>query len=195
MSLDKAAQTRMAWLFAALVFFVGGGIMTWWPASRRIAELRAHTEESLDQTAAIAVKLHRARELRAAKARVRADLHRLAGGGAEGTADGALLQLLDAESRGLHVSIEAFTPGNAPQAKQAGPLVGRSVTLAVRGPFRSIVALLADLPKHDVLVGIDDASLQTALPRPRAPVLSATVHATLYALPLAEVSDRVRTLR
>jgi hypothetical protein len=83
----------------------------------------------------------------------------------------------------------ALAAGARTSAKKAEPLEGNDVAIGLRGPFRNIVSLLADLPRHDVLLEIHDVELTSVNSTNKIPVLNATVHSTIYrlvAMPLME---------
>jgi hypothetical protein len=72
--------------------------------------------------------------------------------------------------------------GSQPAISPLAGLTGTDVTLTLRGPFRSIAGFLADVPRHDVLIDVRDVALQATGTIARAPILLATVHATVYRL-------------
>lgn len=199
-ALAAPVQVRVVWLLAASVLFGGGGGLVWWPASQQIAQLNAHAKESYDEANDLAAKVERAQALRAAQQRVRSDLRELSAGAATGQE--RLLRVLDDEARARGVSVRELAPVQAPANPQptASPLAGLTgtdVTLTLRGPFRSIAAFLADVPRHDVLIDVRDAALQTTGSIDRAPILFATVHATIYRLSPTDSKEHldVRALR
>jgi len=138
-------------------------------------ELANHNEASVRQASA----------LRAARARVAADVERLCGQASDGAATASLLRLLSDESKRFNVELRSLAPETieapAPSSRRTDTLRSFAVTLNVRGRFRNIVAMLADVPRHEVLVGVRDVTLQTAQ-RPQSGVVSldATVRATVY---------------
>lgn len=199
-ALASPVQVRVVWLLAAFVLFGCGGGLVWWPASQQSAQLNAHAKESYDEANDLAAKLERAQALRAAQQRVRSDLRELSAGTAIGQE--RLLHLLDDEARARGVSVRELaplqTPGNPqPTGSRLAGLTGTEVTLTLRGSFRSIAAFLADVPRHDVLIEVRDVALQTTGSTGHAPMLLATVHATIYRLSRTDSKENldVRALR
>lgn len=205
-SIDLKGWVRVCWLFAA--FIVGGlgvGII-WWPASRELAERHAHALELYDEANSIDAATRRASQLRAVQTRIASDLAQLGGVRSSGSVTAAVLRLLHDESKREAVQIREVAPDVAMQpapstaaasSARDDVLSGSDVAISVRAPFRNIVALVADLPRHDVLIDIHDIQLTVIGAERKPPVLDVTLHSTIYrlaALPTVG-SSRVRTVR
>ena len=195
MTANETLLVRTMWLATLLLVAGVGGGCVWWPATQQIGQVHAHAKDSYDEANAIVAKLQRASELREAEARVRRDLRELGGYRSQAAASAALLRLLDEESRSANVSVTAIAP-DASEKTATDELAGTPVTLSMRGRFRNVVAALSDLPKHDVLLDIQDADLRSSAAS-RRPVLDVVVRATIYHLNIAEEKEpqRVRSIR
>jgi hypothetical protein len=116
-------------------------------------------------------------QLRAMRARVESDLRQLR---AMRTGAGAVLAslvLLDHEARAQRVAFRALTPGPS-----AGQGRGKeSITFALRGPYRSVLHVIADLSEENVLLEIGDARLEVQQDSgAQTDAVAATIQATLY---------------
>lgn len=205
--MDVRGWARISWLFTAFTI-VGIGIgVVWWPASQELAQRHAHALELYDEANGIDAATRRASQLRGAQARITSDLAELGGVRSPGEVTATVLRLLHEESKRENVQIREVAPDAAPHvspittsASAPAPpdvLSGSDVAIAVRGPFRNVVALVADLPRHDVLIDIHGIQLTSMAQERRPPVLDVTLHSTIYrlvALP-STGSSRVRTVR
>ena len=207
-SMGVGSWVRVTWL--AVVFVVGGiGIgCIWWPASQEISQRHTHALDLYDEANTIDAAVRRASQLRSAQSRITSDLAALGGVRSPGAVTAALLQLLHEESKRQEVEIREVAPDAGaratlshqppgPPSPKAEVLAPADVSIAVRGPFRNIVSLVAELPRHDVLVDIHDIQLSSTESTNTSPVLDATLHTTVYRLvSLPRVgTSRVRLVR
>ena len=180
-SLDNAALVRLTWLGTAFVVLGLGLGAVWWPSSQTIEQVRGHAREMYEEANNNDALVRRASELRAAQSRVRADLELLGGVGSAGVVTAAALRLLGYEAQQRGVEIRSILPSST-SATSSGPFVGTDVAIGVRGPFRNIVSLIADLPRHDVLIEVHDAELVSSDQSQKLPALDVTLHTTFYRL-------------
>ncbi len=189
MSVDKHASIRLTWALVALVIFGAGFGLVWWPFSQSIAAVRSHARELYEEANRNDAITLRASDLRAARARIHADLVTLGGVRSQGAVLSSTLRLLSEEGKRLRVDVRSIAPAQHAGGETHDPLVGTDVAIAVRGSFRNIVDMIADVPRHDVLVEIHDAQLVSADTMQGLPKLDVTLHATIYRLTLPERSD------
>jgi hypothetical protein len=183
--MSEEVTARVAWWLAGCVLFGVGVGGVWWPASQRIAEIRAHSRDMYDEANRNQAEVRQADDLRRVQVRVAADVARLSGQSSVGAAMASALRLLGDESKRFNVELRSIAPeetsGTTDGAKANDALLGTDVTLGLRGSFRNMVVMLADLPRHDVLLAVHDVALQgTDKIHAGVPTLTATVHATLY---------------
>jgi hypothetical protein len=206
MQMNLQVLTRVTWL---LVAFVTAGIGiggVWWPASQELSSRHAHALELYNEANAVDAALRRAAELRAAQSRISSDLAALSGARSPGAVTAALLRLLHEESKTQRVDIREVSPDSnahmsSGTAHSTAPspqaLIPSDLSISVRGPFRSVVALITDLPRHDVLIDVHDVQLSTTQTGRVPPLLDVTLHSTVYRLsaPLPLETSRVRSVR
>jgi Tfp pilus assembly protein PilO len=172
-------MARLLWVLTCFVV-VGIGVGgVWYPASQRIASLNASARELYEEANSDELEVQRSRELRRVRARIVADVRHLSGQTSGAAATAAALHLLSDESKHFNVELRSVVP----QVSSAtpAPLISNDLTLGLRGRFRNIVAMLVDLPRHDVLIGVRDvAFVSTQTLHGGTPMLDVTVHATLY---------------
>ncbi len=205
--IDMQAWVRVSWLFST--FVLGLGVCgVWWPASQELSARHAHALELYDEANSIDAATRRAFELQQAQQRVATDIAELGGVRSNGAVTAAVLQLLHEESKRQVVQIREVAPeisahvasamnGGDLAAGHSDALSGSDVAISVRGTFRNIVALVADLPRHDVLIDAHDIQLASTEGDRKPPVLDVTLHSTIYrlvALPAMERSS-VRSFR
>lgn len=192
-ALDLRGWIRVTWM---LVAFVIGGIgigCIWWPAAQDISQRHARAMELYEEANTIDTAVRRASQLRAAQSRIKTDLAELGGVRSPGAITAALLQLLHEESKRQGVEVREVAPDTnehtspSPRTSRssvlkADALAPEDISIVVRGPFRNVVALVADLPRHDVLVDIRDIQLSSTEAVRTPPVLDVTLHATIYRL-------------
>ena len=204
MQMDLLAWARVLWLLAAFVALGVGIGCVWWPASQELSQHHSRALELYDEANAIDAATRRAGQLRAAQGRISSDLAALSGVRSPGAVTAALLRLLHDESKHQAVDIREVSPDDAAHstsspagAVRADPLVPSDVAISARGPFRNVVALVADLPRHDVLIDVHDVQLTATESDRVPPLLDVTLHATIYRLAalLPSETSRVRTFR
>jgi hypothetical protein len=204
-AIDVPGWVRVFWL--VVVFIIGGiGIgCVWWPASEELSQRHAHAMELYDEANTFDAATRRASQLRSAQERIAEDLSELGGLRSPGAVTAAVLRLLHEDSKNESVQIREVAPdaairsavGTTEKAHQEDLLSGSDVAISVRGPFRNVIALVADLPRHDVLIDIHDIQITSTGALRKPPVLDVTLHSTIYrlvALPTME-NSRVRTFR
>ncbi len=195
---------RSFYLLSCAIVLAGYGLVVQ-PAERSIREVQIHSQELYDEANANELKIRRSAELELAARRVRSDIASLKG--RPDSAIASALQLLNLEARRFNVNVRSVNPdANAAVASPSVDLVQAFAwNVSLRGRFRNIVAILADLSKHDVLLEVQDASLaataQASAPAPSgsSPVLEVTVRTIVY-LPAAaglisEVDNAPRAAR
>ncbi|MBV9270473.1 MAG: hypothetical protein JO165_05220 [Candidatus Eremiobacteraeota bacterium] len=100
-----------------------------------------------------------------------------------------LLQIVDSDAHHFGATAVGVEPASVPQPPAGAPdgLIGVPVTIRVQGKFEALLRLIEDLPRHNVLLAIDDTQMRiagTATDARRSPTLEATIHATLYTVHL-----------
>ena len=201
--MNEAVVARVVWWLAGFVF-VGIGIgLVWWPASAHIAAVRENAKELYDEANANQADVRRAATLRSARARIAADVGALTGQRSSGAATAAALHVLSARAKHFGVELRSVAPQEVPGA-MLGPaarpapdgLIPIDMTVGLRGIFRNVVALLADLPRHQALLAVRDVSLQaTDALHAGVPTLDVTVHATLYRVRQKALTEGVHAAR
>ncbi len=191
--LDNPALARLTWICSAFVFFGCGVGLVWWPSAQAIGEVQTHARARYEEANNNDALVRRAADLRAAQARVRADLDALGGIRSSGEVTAAALKLLGDEARQRRVEIRSIVPSAT--AQTPGVLVGSDVAIGVRGPYRSVLGLIADLPRHNVLIDVHDAELISIDPALKSPTLDVTVHATFYRLTSLNNTGEVKHVR
>lgn len=189
---DQAATLRVSWL---LVFAVAtAGLFTIvLPGCSAKTATQTQANAIYQEAVANEKTVEEATRLQAAQARVESDLRKLGGQQNEGQVVATALRLFNDEGKRYHVEVRTIVPAAstvaAPSAASPSssapaldPLIAAPVTLGLRGHFRDVVALLVDLPKHDVLIDLHDVQM-TARDSDRLsnqPSLDVTVQATIY---------------
>lgn len=178
--LTMASAVRVVWMVSAALF-VGGGVgIVWWPSSQTIASMQSQARTLYDQANANDVEVRHAAELRALAKRMADDVRALSGEDSQSATTAAALALLSHESRAFTVDVRSFVPATAATPAPGTSLVGTPVEIDVRGGFRNLLALVSDLPRHNVLIDVNDVSLDDNGNRSATPVLSAKIHATIF---------------
>ena len=191
---------RLSWLAsAALLLGVGIGLI-WWPSARRIDELQEHARVMYERANRNQAIVERSVALRRIRLRVERDVRRLSGRSSLAAATAATIALVNGEARRFNVSIRQIAPDQVSTAESdlKEQLAPYALEIGLRGRFSDMLALVSDLPRHEVLIGVAQVDL-TSLARPSSdrPELDATLHATIYRVRptySAEVSDATGTL-
>ena len=201
--MSEMLVARIVWWLAGLAF-VGGGIgWVWWPASVQIASVRENAREMYDEANANDAQVRRAASVREARARITADLGALAGQVSNGAATAVALQLLSDESKRFGVELRSVAPQDVPGPMPSPTttlggeaLIPSDMTLGLRGNFRSVATLIADLPRHQALIAVRAVSLQaTDAFHSGVPTLDVTVRATLYRIANATMMEGIHAAR
>jgi hypothetical protein len=172
---------RVLWMLVIFVAACGYGLV-YQPAERTARESARDAQELYREAVADESVVQRAARLRVVQARLDNDIARLGGEGSSGAVTAAALRVFGDDSRRFDLDVRNIAPvdaGAAPATRD--PLIAMPVTLGVRGRFRNLIALLSDLPRHEVLIGVDDVAF-TAHENNLTPLLDATVHLTIYRL-------------
>jgi len=190
---------RILWLAAAAVLFGLGVGVVWWPSAQDIAQMQAQAKNLYDGANANERVLRQAARMRAARARVAADVRALAGSETPNAATVRAIRLLDRRAKAFGLEIRAVVPALPPSpapaaSAQAGSLLGFPVEIDLRGTFRAVLAFTADIPRHDVLVEVRNLDLAAAGDRARKPVLDARLAVTVYRYLGTEVHDAAGAL-
>lgn len=196
--LSSAAAVRIVWLAVAFIIFGIGFGLIWWPQSQNIDQVRSHARDLYEEANQNDAIVLRATDLRAAETRIQDDLLALGGPRSAGAVTAATLRLFNDEAKRLDVEVRSLAP--APTTKSAASgnrsLSGNDMTIGVRGPFRNVVNLIADLPRHDVLVEIHSAQIISSDTMQKSPTLDVTLDTTIYRVRTREMESRnVRALR
>ena len=184
--IDGPATIRIVWLLTAAVIFGIGIGLVWWPSSQAINALRAQAKSAYDEADQNDAEVRHAAELQAVERRVAEDVAHLSGRTSHSAVLAATLQLLYGEGRAFHVDVRSIVPAPAPsstpiaEASSRGTLTGTPIEIDARGRFRDLLHFVADLPRHDVLVAIDNANLAGGGDRSAEPILNARINATVY---------------
>jgi len=176
---------RIIWVLAIAIAIAAYGLIVT-PNERVRDELLRRAHDAYDEVQRDDGRIRHAAMLRAARARVAADLRRLSGPNTPSGVTAAALRLIDDEAGRRHVEVRAVLPESSvavPNARDS--LDGQALRVDLRGRFEQLVALLADLPRHDVLVEVQSVDLTASGPATTTPLVDATLHATV---------DRVRSL-
>lgn len=175
---------RILWGVVVLVSALGYEV-TIAPLQRAIVQTQQYASQLYHRANANEAVARRAPALEAARRRIAGDVARLEGVTQAGETASMLL-LFAREAARYHVAIRAIATDDmssadaSPKSAARSALEAQPLTLTLRGTFRDIVPLLADLPNHDVLLEIRDAQLHVVPSTRSAIVLDATVAAALY---------------
>jgi Tfp pilus assembly protein PilO len=185
--MSVASTVRIVWIVTAAIFFGLGLGVVWWPTSQTIATIKAQAKSLYDEANQNESDVRRAAQLRAIAKRVSDDVRKLSGQASQSAVTAATLELLNRESRAHGIDVRAILPAPAASASPAAPqqptestLAGTSFEIDTRGHFRDLLAFVSDLPRHNVLIDIDDIDLVDRGDRSLKPVLGATIHATVF---------------
>lgn len=176
-------RVRTLWLAAALIIAAGYALVVV-PGEREVVSTEAHAKVLYDEENIDESKLSRAAELSALRARVQSDLQRLGGNGSASATAAAVLDLLEQEGKRFHTEVRSISPDVQPVDKRShgsvGTLKGSDWDIVIRGGFREILSLLADTPRHDVLLEIRDVDFTATGENGGSTTVDATVHTTIY---------------
>jgi Tfp pilus assembly protein PilO len=176
--MPAASQLRAAWLVVTLVALLGFASVVA-PAQQRIAAIESHGEELADLATRNEALLSRIGSLEQTRKRVRIDLQRLAGKSGGGRVAVAALQVLEDEAARNHLTISSIAPASE-QISTGAPRREEDVSVSLRGRYRDLMAAIADVPHHDVLVEVQSVTLQSVATRQVFPSVDATIRAALY---------------
>jgi len=182
MTLPPSAQVRIAW-FAVAFAAIAGFAAVVAPAERRIAALASHAAELAELADRNEALVARIGPLERTRERVRKDLARLAGAGGSGRAAVAVLKILEDEARRNHVTVTSIAPASAAQTAPRATDREEELAVGLRGRYRDVLAAVADVPHHDVLVEVRGLSLARVDTRGLFPSVDAVVRAAIYQSP------------
>jgi Tfp pilus assembly protein PilO len=143
------------------------------PAQARLRQVAFQAHELYDLANRNERMLANYRALEAARARVRRDLRMLAGESGEDKATLSSLRLLQREAKTYRTSVLGLEPETS-ATKIAGE---SSLRITLLGSYRDVLALVADVTRHDALVEIESVRLEAAR---EAKGVTASVTATLF---------------
>jgi Tfp pilus assembly protein PilO len=174
--LNRNRDVRIGWIVAGALAVLGY-VAIIAPSERHLAAIEFQGHE-LYQLANRNETMYAARSsLEEARLRVERDMSSLGVKNTSGKAMFATLRLVQWESVGHHAVVTGITPLDATPPNDDGR---QDIVIAVRGRYRDIVALVADLSRHDLLIDVRDVELTgTSTPIFGADV-DAAIHATVY---------------
>lgn len=172
---------RLLWLACALAAVTIYALIVS-PREAEIASARNHAALLYDGARTNEEHIAAAARLKDVQSRVVADVRTLAGQHDASAMTAVTLRLLSSEGSRFNVRVTSIAPDAAHPESNADPLLGAPATLGLTGHFRDIVAFLADVSRHDVLIAINDVSLGAATDAPGSgsPVLNVVAHTTFY---------------
>jgi hypothetical protein len=122
-----------------------------------------------------------ASEIKIVAQRIQSDLQSLAPSGTSSQATSTFLHLLADESARYHVSVHSIVPSIVADSA-TGPFEKTEIELTLSGRFFDVLHFVAELPRRQSLIDIHDMSLSNADRRMSSPILTVTLHTTLYRL-------------
>lgn len=177
--MTTASIARLLWLLTCAVVLGGGVGLVWLPSAQQVAELRGEASHYYDEATQNEEAVRGASELETVRARVQDDVRSLTPSSTPGQATAILVALLARESLRYHIAIRSIVPdGSVPSP--SGPFDTTKLELTLSGTFADVVHFIADAPRRDALFEIRDVTLGCDDRRHVDPVLSVTIHTTLY---------------
>ena len=179
---------RLIWLLGAAVFLGVGVGLVWWPTAQTIAALKSQAKSLYDEANQNEADVRHAAELRSLAVRVSDDVRQLSGQGSQSEVTAATLSLLNREARVFGIDVRSIVPATATspappaqgQNTLSSSLAGTALEVDVRGRFRDVLAFVADLPRHNVLISVSDVNLTAEGERPVKPILNAKINAIVF---------------
>ncbi|MGC2130306.1 MAG: type 4a pilus biogenesis protein PilO [Candidatus Aquilonibacter sp.] len=179
---------RVVWMLCAAVFLAVGVGLVWWPTSQTIAALKSQAKTLYDEANQNEAEVRHAAELHSLAVRVSDDVRQLSGQGSQSAVMAATLGLLDRQARAFAIDVRSIVPAPASssaaatqgQSTSSNAFAGTALEFDVRGRFREVLAFVADLPRHNVLINVSDLNLAGEGDRSVKPILSAKIHATVF---------------
>ena len=89
----------------------------------------------------------------------------------------ATLRLLQTEASAHHAVVSGVTPVETNAPSDSGR---QEVTISLRGRYRDVLGIVADLSRHDPLIEVTDVELDASSDRALPVQVDATVHAIVY---------------
>ncbi|MGB6986448.1 MAG: type 4a pilus biogenesis protein PilO [Candidatus Aquilonibacter sp.] len=183
-----ASGVRITWMITAAIFLGIGLGLVWWPASQTIAAVKEQAKSLYDEANQNEADVQRAEQLRAVAKRVSDDVRQLSGQASSSAVTAATLTLLNRESRVHAIDIRSIVPAPVASASAApaaarpadSALLGTAIEIDVRGGFRDVLAFISDLPRHNVLIDVNDINLVDRGDHSSKPALGVTIHATVF---------------
>ncbi len=168
---------RLAWLIVGALGIAGYALIVA-PGERHLAATEFHAHELYELANRNERMLQDRDRLVAARNRVERDIRTLTGRDNEGRISLAALRLLDAETQAHHVIVSGFAPETS-DSPDSGRIEDESIEL--RGAYRDVIAAVADLSRHDVLLEVDEAKIVGGSAKFAGnATVDATVQARLY---------------
>jgi Tfp pilus assembly protein PilO len=186
--LSMSAGVRIVWMLAVAIFLGFGVGGVWWPTSQTIAALKTQAKSLYDEANQNEADVRHVSELHSLAKRVSDDVRMLSGQGSQSAVTAATLSLLNREARAFGIDVRTIVPvpSSSPvpstqaRAIPDSSLAGTAIEIDLRGRFKDVLGFVSDLPRHNVLIDVNDLSLADEGDRSAKPVLSAKIHATIF---------------
>ena len=164
------------------------------PSERTIDSLELRARILYDESNANESKIRRSADLERVRSRVLSDLLTLSRQNSEEETTTILLRRLNNEAKRYNVEVTSIIPvANArTTVVSESDLSGVDWTIGLRGRFRDVISLIADLPEHDVLLEVRDIQLTASSQEtPGSPYLDASLSATVYRVASASYTEDI----
>jgi Tfp pilus assembly protein PilO len=187
-TLTMSAGVRIIWILGAAIFLGIGVGLVWWPTSQTITVLKSQAKNLYDEANQNEADVRHAAELHSLAKRVSDEVRLLSGQESQSAVTAATLSLLNREARAFGIDVRSIVPAPAPsptppslgQTTANSALAGSPVQIDIRGRFRDVLAFVADLPRHNVLIDVRDVSLADDGDGSVKPILNAKIHAIVF---------------
>jgi Tfp pilus assembly protein PilO len=158
-SRDRYADIRLGW-YAVALLLLGAYAAIVAPAERRLNDVASHSRNLYELTQRNERYIRNLASLQSARQRVERDIARVGRGPKVAAPAVAVIATLEREGRDNHVAISGITSEQAPSAGRNA--TGESVRIVLEGRYRDVLAVVADLPRHDALIELRSLSLAKA---------------------------------
>jgi hypothetical protein len=166
---------RVAWVCVG-VLAIGGYCFVLAPAEGRVQYRQARAHDLYELAYRNERMLARAAGLSAARDRVALDVAELSNARGDARTTLGVLQLLQKACTRGHVTINGVAPDGPVASGAAG---FGSITIGMRGSYRSVLGVIADLSAHRTLIEVSSATLAPASGSDLREI-DATVRANVY---------------
>ncbi len=186
--LSMSDGVRIIWILAVAIFLGVGVGVVWWPTSQTIAALKTQAKSLYDEANQNEADVRHSSEMHSLARRVSEDVRELSGQGSQSAVTAAMLSLLNREAHAFNIDIRTIVPvspsspvpSTQARAISDSSLAGTPIEIDLRGRFKDVLGFVSDLPRHNVLIDVNDLNLADEGDRSASPVLSAKIHATLF---------------